>query len=177
MTGPAAARIWLRRLYGACAALGGMLFVGIAGFILYQLGSEVFDYIPRSADEFAGYCMAASAFLALAYTFDAGEHIRVTLIAHRLRGAARRSLDVFAMVVSAGLSAYLAWYMVKMTWVSWQLHETTQGLIALPLWIPQSGMALGAAVFFVAVAEKSLRVIAGEEIDSTQTEEPARADR
>jgi TRAP-type C4-dicarboxylate transport system permease small subunit len=67
----AVARTWLRRLYGACAALGGVLFVGVAGFILYQLGSQVFDYIPRSADEFAGYCMAGSAFLALAYTFDA----------------------------------------------------------------------------------------------------------
>ena len=177
MTGSAAARIWLRRLYGASAALGGLLFVGVAGFILYQLGSEVFDYIPRSADEFAGYCMAGSAFLALAYTFDANEHIRVTLIAHRLRGAARRSLDIFAMLVSAGLTAYLAWYMVKMALISWQLHETTQGLIALPLWIPQSAMALGAAVFFIAVAEKTLRVIAGEGIDSTETEGVARADR
>jgi TRAP-type C4-dicarboxylate transport system permease small subunit len=174
MTGSAAARIWLRRLYGACAALGGLLFVGVAGFILYQLGSEVFDYIPRSADEFAGYCMAGSAFLALAYTFNAGEHIRVTLIAHRLRG---RSLDIFAMLVSLGLAAYLAWYMVKMAWVSWQLDETTQGLIALPLWIPQSAMALGAAVFFVAVAEKSLRVVTGEEIDSAESEGTARADR
>jgi len=177
MTAAAAARIWLRRLYGACAVLGGVLFIGIAGFILYQLGSELFDYIPRSADEFAGYCMAGSAFLSLAYTFDAGEHIRVTLISHKLRGGARRSLDVFAMLVSAGLAGYLAWYMVKMALVSWELHETTQGLIALPLWIPQSAMALGAAVFFIAVAEKSLRVIAGEAIDSTQTAEPARADR
>ena len=177
MTGSAAARIWLQRVYGACAALGGLLFVGVAGFILYQLGSEVFDYIPRSADEFAGYCMAGSAFLALAYTFDSGEHIRVTLIARRLGGGARRSLDVFTMLVSTGLTAYLAWYMVKLAWVSWQIHETTQGLIALPLWIPQSAMALGAAVFLIAMVEKTLRVISGEEIDAAQTEGVARADR
>lgn len=177
MTGMAVARTWLRRLYGACAALGGLLFVGVAGFILYQLGSEVFDYIPRSADEFAGYCMAGSAFLALAYTFDENEHIRVTLIAHRLKGSARLALDVFAMIVSTALAAYLAWYMVKMVWQSWQYHETTQGLIALPLWIPQSAMALGAVVFFIAVAEKALRVIAGEEIDAFESEEAARADR
>lgn len=177
MTAAAAARIWLRRLYGACAVLGGVLFIGIAGFILYQLGSELFDYIPRSADEFAGYCMAGSAFLALAYTFDAGEHIRVTLISHKLRGGARRSLDVFAMLMSTGLTVYLAWYMVKMTWISWQLHETTQGLIALPLWIPQSAMALGSTVFCIALTEKTLRVISGEDIDSSKTEETARADR
>lgn len=177
MTGTTLARTSLRRLYGACAALGGVLFIGIAGFILYQLGSEVFDYIPRSADEFAGYCMAGSAFLALAYTFDANEHIRVTLIAHRLSGGARRALDIFAMLVSAALAAYLAWYMVKMAWQSWQLHETTQGLIALPLWIPQSAMALGAVVFFIAVAEKALRVTAGEDIDAFEAGAAARADR
>ena len=177
MSGTAVTRTWLRRLYAACAVLGGVLFVGIAGFILYQLGSQVFDYIPRSADEFAGYCMAGSAFLALAYTFDANEHIRVTLIAHRFRGAAHRVLDAFAMLLSTALAGYLAWYMVKMTWQSWQLGETTQGLIALPLWIPQSAMALGAVVFFIAVAEKALRVLAGEEIDGLESEETARADR
>jgi TRAP-type C4-dicarboxylate transport system permease small subunit len=171
------ARTWLRRLYGACAALGGVLFVGVAGFILYQLGSGVFDYIPRSTDEFAGYCMAGSAFLALAYTFDANEHIRVTLIAHRLTGPARRAVDILAMLVSTALALYLAWYMVKMTWQSWQFHETTQGLIALPLWIPQSAMALGAVVFFIAVAEKTLRVAAGAEIDAFESEAAARADR
>jgi TRAP-type C4-dicarboxylate transport system permease small subunit len=171
------ARRGLRRLYGACAALGGVLFVGVAGFILYQLGSQVFDYIPRSADEFAGYCMAGSAFLALAYTFDANEHIRVTLIAHKLKGAVRRILDVVAMLASAGLAAYLAWYMVKMVWQSWQLQETTQGLIALPLWIPQSPMALGAVVFGIAVAEKTLRVIAGEAIDTAESEAGIHADR
>jgi ABC-type spermidine/putrescine transport system permease subunit II len=67
--------------------------------------------------------------------------------------------------------------MVKMMWQSWQFHETTQGLIALPLWIPQSAMALGAAVFFIAVAEKTLRVMAGEEIDVFEAEAAARADR
>lgn len=171
------ARTWLRRLYAACAALGGVLFVGIAGFILYQLGSEVFDYIPRSADEFAGYCMAGSAFLALAYTFDSNEHIRVTLIANALQGPARRALDVFAMLLSSALAAYLGWYMSKMAWQSWQLNEASQGLIALPLWIPQSTMALGAVVFFIAVAEKALLVLAGEPIDAVQAETDIRADR
>jgi hypothetical protein len=32
-------------------------------------------------------------------------------------------------------------------------------------------------VFFIAVAEKALRVIAGEEIDAFESEEAARADR
>lgn len=49
----------------------------------------------HGADAYAGYCMAASAFLALATTLRRGEHIRVTLIINRLSPAAYRWLDVF----------------------------------------------------------------------------------
>lgn len=171
-------RQWLRRLYGGCAVLGGVLFVGIAAFSLYQLGGAMFGYIPTSADEFAGYCMAASAFLALAYVLDSNEHLRVTLIAHQLRGGLRRAVDGLAMILSALLAGYLAWYMTKLAWESWQLNETSQGLIALPLWLPHGAMALGAAVFFIAVTEKSLRVVVGREpIDPSGLEGEFRADR
>lgn len=178
MSRSAALRNSLRRLYGACAVLGGLLFVGIAAFDLYQLGGAAFGYIPTSADEFAGYCMAASAFLALAYVLDANEHLRVTLVVHHLQGGIRRAVDGMAMILSALLAGYLAWYMTKLAWQSWQFAETSQGLIALPLWLPHGAMALGAVVFFVAVTEKALRVVlAREAIDAPGQEGEFRADR
>ncbi|MFZ5510902.1 MAG: TRAP transporter small permease [Pseudomonadota bacterium] len=169
---------WLRRLYLGCAVLGGILFVGIAVVNLYQVGGAVFGYIPTSTDEFAGYCMAASAFLALAYVLDSNEHLRVTLVVHRLQGGMRRFVDGLAMILSSLLAGYLAWYMTKLAWVSWQLKETSQGLIAVPLWLPQGAMALGAVVFFVAVCEKAFRVAAlREPVDPVGHEGEFHADR
>ena len=56
----------LDRFFRITTALGAVCFVAVAVLVAYQLGGEVFPYVPRSADEFAGYCMGASAFLGLA---------------------------------------------------------------------------------------------------------------
>lgn len=171
-------RPFLDRLYLFSAVLGAISFVGIELWILYQLGGQFFDYIPRSADEFAGYCMVASAFLALAYTFNASEHIRVTLFVDRLNAPAKRSFSVLAVSIALFLSGYLAWHICRLAWQSWQLDEKSAGLIALPLWIPQVAMAFGAVIFFIAVLERALDVWRGGEIDPMNSMDGAhRADR
>lgn len=168
----------LGRVYLGAAALAAVFFVGIELLILYQLGGQFLPYIPRSADEFAGYCMAASAFLALAYTFNANEHIRVTLVVDRAGPRARRALDLTAVTVGAGLAGFVAWYFVKLAWQSWQLDERSSGLIALPMWLPQAAMALGAVAFFLAVAQRAVRVWGGGSVDlPMEHQEAHRADR
>jgi TRAP-type C4-dicarboxylate transport system permease small subunit len=161
----------LNRLVGAAALLGAGCFVGVEIMVLYQLGGQFLPYIPRSADEFAGYLMGMSAFLALAYTLVADEHIRVTLVIHRVGPAARRVLERVAITLGMALAAYLAWQ-------SWQLDERSSGLIALPMWLPQAAMAFGAITFFLAVAERAWRVWQGESTElELQTGEVLRADR
>lgn len=168
----------LGRVYLGAAALAAVFFVGIEVLILYQLGGQFLPYIPRSADEFAGYCMAASAFLALAYTFNANEHIRVTLVVDRAGPRARRVLDRTAVTLGAGLGGFVAWYFVKLAWQSWQLDERSSGLIALPMWLPQAAMALGAVAFFLALAQRAARVWGGGGIDlPVDHPEAHRADR
>ena len=168
----------LNRLNTATAVMGAVCFVGVLLWILYQLGGQFFPYIPRSADEFAGYCMAASAFLALAYTFNVNEHIRVTLLVDRLHHRLRHRAACLAILLALMLSAYLAWHMTKLAWLSWQLDERSAGLIALPLWIPQCAMAFGSLVFVIAVLERAIRVWNGGPIESVSVqEEVIRADR
>jgi len=162
----------------AAAALAAVCFVGIELLILYQLGGQFLPYIPRSADEFAGYCMGASAFLALAHTFMADEHIRVTLVLDRVGARTRRVFERLAMTIAALLAGYLAWHVSKLAWQSWQFDERSSGLIALPMWVPQAAMAFGAVAFFLAVSERAWRVWRGEAVVTTmQTGEVIRADR
>ncbi len=168
----------LHRVVVAAALLGAACFVGVEVMILYQLGGQFLPYIPRSADEFAGYLMGASAFLALAYTFVADEHIRVTLVIDRVAPATRRVLERLAITLAAALAAYLAWHVSKLAWQTWQLDERSSGLIALPMWIPQAAMAFGAITLFLAVAERAWRVWQGEPAQlEPATGEVLRADR
>lgn len=168
----------LRRLVLTAATLGAVCFVGIEVMMLYQLGGQFMSYIPRSADEFAGYLMGASAFLALAHTFAQDEHIRVTLVLDRVAPATRRTLEHIAVAVAAALAGYLAWHITKLAVQSWQLDERSAGLIALPMWIPQAAMAFGAITFFLAVLERAWRVWQGQLVAIQEpTGEVLRADR
>ena len=175
-------RIWLRRLYDAAGALGGVFMVLLLAFVLYSVGPGVglwleqtfglpnlFNYVARSADEFAGYAMLASAFLAMASTFGRGEHIRVTLLLQRLKGRARRVAELWCLALGSLLSGYLAWFSVRLCYLSWELNDLSTGLIAIPLWIPQLGMAIGAVVLMIAVVEQLVVVAAGGPL----IEEPA----
>lgn len=152
----------LRAVIAAAGLLGAICFVAVEAMILYQLGGQFAPYVPRSADEFAGYLTAASAFLALAYTFAADEHIRVTLVLDHVDAPARAVLERVAVTVATALAAYLAWYVCQMAWGSWQYGERSAGLIALPLWIPQAAMAFGAVTFFLALVERAWRVWSGK---------------
>ncbi len=177
-TSGAGVRRILDRLYLGSAIAGALAFVAIEVLILYQLGGQFLPYIPRSADEFAGYCMAASAFLALAYTFNANEHIRVTLITDRLGPCGQRLLDRLAVSIAVPLTAFVAWHFTKMAWQTWQIDERSPGLIALPLWIPQAAMAAGAVVFLMAVTQRALRVWCGGSVElPTEQGGELRADR
>jgi len=135
--------------------------VGIAVFILIALAGAIFGFVTRSMDEFAGYAMAASAFLGLSYTFHSNEHIRVTLFIHRFQGRPRSRLEIWCHLLGAVLSAFFAWYSVKMTIVSWQINDLSQGLIPLPLWIPQLGMAIGTVILTIALIDRLLNLVAG----------------
>jgi TRAP-type C4-dicarboxylate transport system permease small subunit len=164
----------LRRLYDLAGIAGGIFMVLLLVFVLYSVGPGVglwleqtfglpnlFPYVARSADEFAGYAMLASAFLALASTFGRGEHIRVTLFLQRLQGRPRRLAELWCLSLGSLLSGYLAWFSLRLCWQSWEINDLSTGLIAIPLWIPQVGMALGAAILLIAVVEQLVVVATG----------------
>jgi hypothetical protein len=44
---------------------------------------------------------------------------------------------------------------------SYKLHDVSQGLVAVPLWIAQSGMALGVAVLFIAIVDDLIVALRG----------------
>lgn len=128
---------------------------------LAQIGGRLLGFAARSYDDFAGFAMAASFFLGLAWTMRCGEHIRVSLLLEQLKGRARRALEIACLAVSLFLCGYFAWYAIDMTWTSYQLNDVSQGLVAVPLWIPQLAMALGLVVLAIALADDLLVALRG----------------
>lgn len=150
----------LYRLSGALAAVGmvATLVLVSAGIVSRPLGI----YLPGT-DDYAGYAMAACGFLALAYTFKHGEHIRVSLVIERVGPRLRRVLELFSLASATAVVAMLAWYSVRLAWHSHEFEEISQGVDATPLWIPQLSMAFGALVLLIAVVDDLVLATLGRE--------------
>lgn len=146
-------RAALELLYRGSGLLAGFFLVAIAALTAAQIVGRSLGFAAYSFDDFAGFCLAATSFLGLAWTLRENEHIRMTLALHHLRGRTRRVLEVVCLAVAALLVGLFAWYCCDMTLTSYQLHDVSQGLVPVALWIPQSAMALGLVVLLVAVID------------------------
>lgn len=154
-------RAALNALYRASGLAAGFFLVMIAVMSLTQIVGRLLGYAVHSFDEFAGWFMAASMFLGLAFTLRANEHIRVTLVIARLGGAPRRAAEVACLAAATFLVGFFAWAVVDMTWTSYQLGDVSIGVLPIKLWLPQSSMALGLAILFVALLDDLLVVLFG----------------
>ena len=149
--------VWTRRaldgLYAIGAALGGLCLIGIVGLVVAQAVSRWLAIPLTGAPEFAGYAMANSFFLPLAYAFRNAAHIRITLLIDRLSGGWRWTAEFICLGVGFGLAGCLAVFMFRMARVSYIIGDLSEGADATPLWIPQSGMAAGAILLAAALAD------------------------
>lgn len=149
----------LDTLYGGAAWLAALAMIGTLMMILLSIGGRMFDFHVRGTDAYAGYFMAAAAFLALAHTLRRREHIRVSLLLERCGPTVHRMLQVWSHVVGLLLAGLLAWFSLRLVWQSWSFNDISQGNDATPLWIPQSAMALGSLIFVIALADGFVGVL------------------
>ena len=143
-------RRFLDFLYDGAAWLAAIGMVGTLAMVLLAIVSRLAGFNVPGTDAYAGYSMAAAGFLALAHTLKRNEHIRVTLILGRLKGRARRALEIWALTAGVLLAGLFALYSVRLAHGSWALKDISTSNDATPLWIPQIAMALGTLILLVA---------------------------
>ncbi len=151
----------LDRLARASGAAAAASLAAIAVIIGAQIVARLFGQQIPAADDFAGWAMAASAFLALPYALRNGDHIRVTLIAQMLPLSWQRGIDTLATALGLALAGWGAWYAVNFVIDSWRFDEVAQGMLAVPLWIPQLSMGIGMVLFALMMFDRLLRVSLG----------------
>lgn len=137
--------------YLAGAWLAGAMMVCLAGLILYSVLARLLGLYSGGANDVAGYAMATSTFLALAYGFRSGGHIRVVLAISKLPRGGRRAAEYWCLGLMSAISVFLATYMVRLLLDSYKWEDKSQGADAILLWIPQLPVAIGAVLFAVAV--------------------------
>ena len=160
-------RKFLDQLYRASGAVSAGFLVLICALVTVQVllnlvtklfGASVALTIPSYA-EFAGFFLAAASFLALAYTLTRGGHIRVTLVVQYLPKPLQTMLEIFALGLCAVTALYGTWFMGKLAMDSYKFGDMSPGIVAVPIWIPQSSLVLGLAILAIALVDLTLQTI------------------
>lgn len=146
------------RLYLVGGYLAAICMLCIFALTMAQIAGRLIGYSLRGATDYAGYFMAASAFLAFAHTLNRGVHVRIELFLSML-GRYRIWAERICFLCSVAIAVWFSYYCWKMVYWSYVLGDVSQGLDATPLWIPQTTMAIGASLLTLAIADHGLRLV------------------
>lgn len=172
---PTALRRGLDALYHWSGVLAAVALAGTCTIMLVQVVTRETGILFRGADDIVAWLCAASAFLALGHTFRRGELVRMMLAIERLEARRRWWAEVFALGVTTLFVGYMLYAVVGFVWESWKFNEVAQGLIRIPIWIPQISFIVGVAVFFIAVVDEFVAVLSGRKPAYILADEERRA--
>ena len=148
-------------LAAACLAASCMIVIlQVGANLLSDLSGWMWDTpitlaVPSYA-HLAGYAFAAASFLGLGYTFRTDGHIRVSLLIRSVSSRRRIWLEAWCLGVACLISLFLSWSAIAYVVESAYFGDVSPGMIAVPLWIPQSAMALGCVVLSIAVIDRAV---------------------
>jgi TRAP-type C4-dicarboxylate transport system permease small subunit len=168
-------RRFLDRLYTGSGILAALCLAGIFVIMLAQSFGREAGVFVRGADDIVAWLCAATAFLALGHTFRHGELVRVGLWLDMLGSRSRWLAELFALGVTSAFVAYMLWAVVHFVYESWKLNEVAQGLIRIPIWMPQLCFVVGVMIFFIAVLDELVRVSKKQKPTYQLAEESRRA--
>jgi len=151
----------LDRLYLAAGALGALFIVLIFVLMIAQSILREMGVRTGAVNDVVAWFCAAAAFFAMAHAFKHGDFVRVTLLLDTVGPRTRRALEIVALLIGTVAVAYLAWWACKFTYESWEFNDIAQGMMPLPLWIPQLSFAIGSILLFIAVLDELIIVLRG----------------
>ena len=149
----------LNKIYKFSGYVAAFFLILVAIFILTGIASRIFGFYIRGLAEYSGYCMAAASFFALSYTFIEGGHIRITLFLEKVSNTAKYILELWCLFIASLFSLFLAFYFIKMLFISYNFQERSEGADEILIWIPQTSVALGASLFFICVLHQFIKKI------------------
>lgn len=154
-------RRFLDWLYLAAGGLAAVFIVLIALLMVGQSVLREFGVRTGAVNDVVAWFCAAAAFFAMAHAFKHGDFVRVTLLLEHMREGKRRAAEIVSLLIATVAVGFLAWSACLFTYESWVFHDIAQGLLPMPLWIPQLSFALGSILLWVAVADELIIVLRG----------------
>ena len=151
----------LDRLYNAAGYLAAFFVFAVFAVMIATSVMRELSIRTGGAEDLVAWLCAASAFLAMAHSFKHGDFVRMELLISKAAPGPRRGFEILALAIGTAFSGYLAFWAARMTYESYEFNVMSDGLLVLPIWIPQLSFVLGSALFFVAVLDEFIAVLGG----------------
>ena len=148
-------------LYDGAAYLAALFVFAIFAVMIGATVMREVGLRTGGTDDLVAWCCAAAGFLAMAHTFRRGDFVRVLLMLDKLPERGRRNLEIVALLIALAFTAYLFWAAAYFVYESWDFNDMANGLIAIPLWIPQSSFVVGTLLLLLAFVEELVTVLRG----------------
>ncbi len=87
----------------------------------------------------------------------------------------RRAVGIAALAIALAFGGYMLYAVARFVYESWQFNEMAQGLILIPIWIPQMSFLLGALILFIALLDDFVVLVRGAQPAYEVAEEDRRA--
>ncbi len=154
-------RQFLDRLYAVSGGLGALFILLILLLMIGQSVLREFGVKTGAVNDVVAWFCAAASFFSMAHAFKHGDFVRVTLLLDSLSVRQRHLMEIASLLLGTVAVSYLAYWANRFCYESWIYEEKTQGLLAIPIWIPQASFALGSLILLVAVLDELVLVLGG----------------
>ena len=151
----------LDALYATGGALAALCVLAIFVLMIGAALGRALEWRVGWINDVVSWLCAAAASLGMAYSFRSGDFVRVTLLLEALGPRLRRRFEVGSLLVAAAAVGYLAYWVARFTWESWRFNDIAGNMVAIPIWIPQMSVVVGAAVFVLAVLDECVCILRG----------------
>lgn len=152
----------VRHLFYLASAWGaGSCLIAMTLLIVSQIIARMIGVVIPSSEDFAGWLLSAIIFFGLAYTFNNGGHIRVTIALSRFSTRYRHLAEYLNLSIGLLISGYLAYYTAFTVYESFAYKEVTDTYLAVPIGLVQLPMAIGSICLFLAMLDSLLIMISG----------------
>ena len=155
-------RISLVSAYLAAACLAGLTLLTLGQVALGVLSkiSPVFPSDIAVGWEYSAYLMGTAFMFGGALTMRAGMQIRVEIVLRSFGGRFRRPLEIVSSTIGAAFVSFLAVSLALFAAESFSSGQVSGGSLT-PLWIPQSALAFGTAVFALQSIMRAIAAMLG----------------
>jgi TRAP-type C4-dicarboxylate transport system permease small subunit len=151
----------LDALFAAAGALAALAVLAVFVLMIVASIGRFAGWRVGGVNDIVSWLTAAASFFAMAHAFKHGDFVRVTLLLETLAPRARHVLETVSLAVATVAVAYLAWWAARFTWESYAFNDMAGGLVAIPIWIPQTSFVAGALLLLVAVLDELVIVLRG----------------